>query len=54
MRGNDEGKHETITMHLSRVSRRTELAGSVALSAMALVATYLATMHALVFIAHWQ
>jgi hypothetical protein len=41
-------------MQLSRLSRRSEVAGSIALSAMAFVATYTATINALVFMSHWQ
>ena len=36
------------------MSRCTEVAGSIAPGAMAFIATYTATMHALVFMAHWQ
>ncbi len=54
MRENHEGPHQTLTMHLSRVSRRTEVAGSITVGALAFVATYMVTMHVLVFMAHWQ
>jgi hypothetical protein len=54
MRHNDEGTQQAITLHLSRVSRRAEVAGCIAVSSLAFVATYLATMHVLVFMAHWQ
>jgi hypothetical protein len=41
-------------MQVPRLSRRSELAGSIALSAVAFVATYAATINALVFMSHWQ
>jgi hypothetical protein len=40
-------------MQVSMVSRRSEIAGSIALGAAAFVATYMATFNALIFMLHW-
>jgi hypothetical protein len=41
-------------MQVSRMSRRTEVTGSIALGAAAFVVTYMATFNALIFMSHWQ
>jgi hypothetical protein len=43
-----------MTMAVSRLSRRTEVAGSLAFGVLAFAATYLTTIHTLVFMSHWQ